>query len=154
MTIILQLLLKNLEPFQRWKIKGVLLYVFDHLVEAEKMSHFCDKTSNETQRPHNDGIHPEDQITPSCRIPSSQPHPHHQFNIEAFLHSRACCKLLLFWSILTTLASMVSVYYAIDVHNSLAINEELREVILSRDFPVSDNFVAYDGIRRPRCKLT
>ena len=120
------------------------------------MSHFCEKTSSrETQRTYDDGIHPEELTIPSCRIPPSHLHHHHghqnhQLNIESFLHSRACCKLLLFWSILTTLASMVSVYYAIDVHNSLAMNEELREVILSRDFPVSDNFVAYDGIRRPR----
>ncbi len=128
------------------------------------MSHYCEKTSRETECPNDDGIHPEELMNPSHRIPTShhrhiqnQNHQHHQshntnhqLNIESFLHSRACCKLLLFWSILTTLASMVSVFYAIDVHNSLAINEELREVIFSRDFPVSENFLPHDGIRRPR----
>jgi hypothetical protein len=43
--------------------------------------------------------------------------------LDSVLNSRACCKLLIFWSFLTTLASMLSLLYAIDVHNSLQLRQ-------------------------------
>ena len=38
--------------------------------------------------------------------------------LDGFLNS-ACCRLLIFWSVITTLSSVVSIYYAIDAQNRL-----------------------------------
>ena len=100
-----------------------------------KMSHHFDGGATDNPKNLRVGILPTD-LLPTNRIPSH--HQHHQHNqhltIESFLQSRACCKLLLFWSVLTTLASMLSVFYAIDVHNSLVQKQDIRDAILSRDF--------------------
>jgi hypothetical protein len=105
------------------------------------MSHFCESISKEKVNQMEAGIHL------AHHIPATSP-PHH-VNVEYLLHSRACCKLLLLWSIITTLASMISVYYAIDVHNSLVLKKELTNVILSRDFPIVKQG-GFQGFQRPR----
>jgi hypothetical protein len=46
--------------------------------------------------------------------------------VESALNSKACCRLLIFWSVITTMASMVSVYYAIDVHTTHNVYKEIR----------------------------
>ena len=66
--------------------------------------------------------------------------------IESILNSKACCRLLIFWSIITTLASMVSVYYAIDVHTSQNVYKEISTL----------NALLGDVVRGktvPRCKF-
>ena len=49
-----------------------------------------------------------------------------QLCVESVLKNKACCRLLIFWSIVTTMASMVSVYYAIDVHTTHNVYKEIR----------------------------
>jgi hypothetical protein len=116
------------------------------------MSHYSDGSTSDPTKITRAGILPIEQLTVH-RIPSHNAnHHHHHLTVESFLNSRACCKLLLFWSILTTLASMVSVFYAIDVHNhnSLIQKQEIRDAILNREF-VSEKQTDLDGlIHRPR----
>merc|ERR1711971_216168 len=38
--------------------------------------------------------------------------------LDGFMNS-ACCRLLIFWSVITTLSSVVSIYYAIDAQSRL-----------------------------------
>ena len=48
--------------------------------------------------------------------------PEFQLKTERNDHfaSSACCRLLIFWSLITTLSSIVSIYYAIDAQNRLS----------------------------------
>ena len=92
------------------------------------------------------GIHPVVLVPSTARIPARQLH---HVTIETLLQSRSCCKLLIFWSVLTTLASLVSLYYAIDVHNSFVDKREFRDKLLSRDY-LLESPADYDGAARPR----
>ena len=92
------------------------------------------------------GIHQVDVNPVIARIPSRQLG---HVTIETLLQSRSCCKLLIFWSILTTLASLISLYYAIDVHNSFVEKREFREKLMSRDY-LLENPADFDGPLRPR----
>ena len=111
------------------------------------MSYYCESLSKDNISKVEEGIHHGSRYHHAASKPSSS--LHQQVNAESLLHSRACCKLLLLWSMLTTLASLVSVYYAIDVHNSLVLKKELTNVILSRDFPIV-NQRGLEGFQRPR----
>ena len=42
----------------------------------------------------------------------------YKFQLDGFMNS-ACCRLLIFWSVITTLSSVVSIYYAIDAQSRL-----------------------------------
>lgn len=47
---------------------------------------------------------------------------------DALLNSRTCCKVLVIWSLMSTLVFIVSAYYALDIRNSVLLNRELRDL--------------------------
>jgi len=66
---------------------------------------------------------------------SSQPHHlagdlewQKGYNLEKAFKSRTCYKILIIWSLLTTLISIISAYFALEVHNSVVLHHELRDL--------------------------
>ena len=45
--------------------------------------------------------------------------------LDSSVNNRTCCRFLIFWGFVTTLASVVSVYYAVDVHSAY---KDVRQV--------------------------
>jgi len=53
--------------------------------------------------------------------------------LDGFMNS-ACCRLLIFWSVITTLSSVVSIYYAIDAQSRLTEAHDSNVRLRSRNY--------------------
>ena len=91
------------------------------------------------------GILHKESAETSIRIPAHLSN----LTLETFLKSRSCCKLIFFWSVLTTLTSIASLYYAMDVHSAFIQKQDIRDKILGREL-VTDKDSNFNGPFRPR----
>jgi len=57
----------------------------------------------------------------------------YKFQLDGFMNS-ACCRLLIFWSVITTLSSVVSIYYAIDAQSRLTEAHDSNVRLRSRNY--------------------
>merc|ERR1712223_194513 len=63
----------------------------------------------------------EDKTQELVQVLSKKPDREHVYKnqVDGFL-KHACCRLLIFWSVITTLSSVVSIYYAVETQNRLS----------------------------------